>query len=464
MAAGGIHDHLGGGFHRYSVDGHWHVPHFEKMLYDQAQLANTYLDAFQITHDAQFAAIARDILDYVRRDMTSNGGGFFSAEDADSLLKHGGKEYAEGAFYVWSKNEIENALGDDAKIFCFHFGVEENGNAPASADPHGEFSGKNILIQRHSLEETASRFGKTADEIGAVLARAREKLISIRKRRPRPHLDDKIITAWNGLMISAFARAAQVLDDATYLKSAELAAEFVRAQLFDAERKVLARNFREEKGSDGFADDYAFMIQGLIDLYEASFDVQWLSFALDLQQTLDALFWDNISGGYFSVTGEDASVLLRMKDDNDSAEPAASSIAVLNLARLAAMLNDSQMAERARRTVMAFSPQLAHFPSGMPQLLVAFDFLNGSPMQIVVAGARDDKRTRALLRDVRSHFLPRAVALLIDGDNSQEFFGKSNEAVSAMKMVEGKPAAYLCRNFACQAPVTEPAQLARLLV
>jgi uncharacterized protein len=463
MAAGGIHDHLGGGFHRYSVDGLWHVPHFEKMLYDQAQLASAYLDAFQITHDPQFESVARDILDYVQRDMTSEAGGFFSAEDADSLLEHGATEHAEGAFYVWTRGEIESVLGDDAEIFCFHFGVEGDGNALAGADPHGEFAGKNILIQRRSVDETAERFSKNAEEITALLARVRKKLLAIRSQRPRPHLDDKIIAAWNGLMISAFARAAQILEDATYLQTAERAAEFARVELFDAARKTITRNFRQGRGGDGFADDYAFIIQGLLDLYEASFDVQWLKFALELQQSLDASFWDEDRGGYFSVTGTDLSVLLRMKDDNDSAEPAASSVAALNLNRLAAMRNDSPLEERARKTVAAFAPQLAHFPSAMPQMLVARDFLDGGTVQIVIAGARGDERRCALLREVRSHFLPRAVVVLLDDAESREFLGERNEALRAMTPVDGISAAYVCRNFTCQAPVTEPEQLARLL-
>ncbi len=474
MGAGGMHDHLGGGFHRYSVDGYWHVPHFEKMLYDQAQLASAYLDAFQITsasrtdssrgeHDPQFESVARDILDYVQRDMTAESGGFFSAEDADSLLEHGKPEHAEGAFYVWTKREIERALGEDAEIFCFHFGIGENGNAPAGADPQGEFTGKNILIQRHSLEEMAAQFGRSAEGIGALLARAREKLFAARGKRPRPHLDDKIIAAWNGLMISAFARAAQIFDDAIYLQTAERAAEFARNELWNAERKTLARTFRDGRGGEGFADDYAFMIAGLLDLYEASFDVQWLKFALELQQTLDALFWDEERGGYFSVTGRDASVLLRMKDDNDSAEPAASSVAALNLTRMAAMLNDPQLEERARKTVPAFAPQLSHFPSAMPQMLVAFDWLNRGAVQIVIASAREDEWTCALLREVRNHFLPRGVVLLLDGGESREFLGAKNESLHAMTQIDGKPAAYVCQNFTCQSPITEAAELARVL-
>src|SRR5205823_6490795 len=244
MTSGGMHDHIGGGFHRYSVDVHWHVPHFEKMLYDQAQLASAYLDAFQITNDAEFAATARDILDYVRRDMTSPEGGFYSAEDADSPVAAGigdpnHKKNAEGAFYVWTKQEIDDLLGEDAPIFSFHYGVEENGNAPAGADPHGEFVRKNMLIERHSLAETArsrsTGVSPVDDEdeeaIRGLLGQSRQKLFSIRNKRPRPHLDDKIIAAWNGLMISAFARAAQLLNDVYYLEAGTQAANFIRANL-----------------------------------------------------------------------------------------------------------------------------------------------------------------------------------------------------------------------------------------
>src|SRR6266700_2502495 len=213
MAAGGMHDHIGGGFHRYSVDRYWHVPHFEKMLYDQAQLAVAYLDAFQITRDRQYESVARDILDYVARDLTCKEGGFFSAEDADSFFEHGKPEHGEGAFYIWTKKEIAAALGDAAEIFDFHYGVQSHGNAPEGSDPQDEFRGKNVLIERHTIVETAKHFKKSDDEIRQSLMRSREKLLTIRNKRPRPHLDDKIIAAWNGLMISAYARAAQVLED-----------------------------------------------------------------------------------------------------------------------------------------------------------------------------------------------------------------------------------------------------------
>src|SRR6266513_139592 len=239
MAAGGMHDHIGGGFHRYSVDRYWHVPHFEKMLYDQAQLTVAFLDAFQIKQDRQYEAVARDILDYVARDMASKEGGFFSAEDADSPDVAGNddpgyRKTAEGAFYVWTKKEIDTALGDAAEVFEFHYGVQPHGNAPEGSDPHDEFRGKNVLIERHTIAETAQRFKKNEQEIAGLLAKSREKLFSIRAKRPRPHLDDKIIAAWNGLMISAYARTAQVLDDPRYLEIAARAARFLRGNLYDS--------------------------------------------------------------------------------------------------------------------------------------------------------------------------------------------------------------------------------------
>jgi len=470
MAAGGMHDHIGGGFHRYSVDRYWHVPHFEKMLYDQAQLAVAYLDAFQITGDRQYAAVARDILDYVARDMTSKEGGFFSAEDADSPIvagigDPGHKKTAEGAFYIWTKKEIDAALGDAAEIFNFHYGVQAHGNAPEGSDPHDEFRGKNILIERHTIAETAECFGKTADEIEKSLAHSREKLFAIRAKRPRPHLDDKIIAAWNGLMISAYARAAQVLDDPRYLEIATRAANSLHEKLYDSSSKLLYRNYRQGRSDiEAFADDYAFVIQGVLDLYEASFDIEWLKFATQLQEMQDRSFFDEKTGGYFSTSGKDDSVFLRTKDDNDGAEPAASSVAALNLLRLSQLRDDKQMAERARKTINAFAATLSHFPSAMPQMLVALDYSLSKPRQIVIAGKKDALETKALLKEVNRHFLPTTILFLADGGDGQKFFGETNEAIRAMSLVDGKPAAYVCENFTCKAPVTEPKQLAKLLV
>jgi uncharacterized protein YyaL (SSP411 family) len=469
MAAGGIHDHLGGGFHRYSVDRYWHVPHFEKMLYDQALLVVAYLDAFQITQDRQYASVARDILDYVSRDMTSKGGGFFSAEDADSpagadVGDLGHAKTAEGAFYIWTEKQIDDALGSDAELFKFHYGIQTHGNAPEGSDPQGEFRGKNILIRRHTIGETAQRVKKTEAEVAQLLARSRDRLLPIRSKRPRPHLDDKIIAAWNGLMISAYARATQILDEPRYLETGTRAAEFLRTNLYDKSRKILFRNYREGRSDiEGFADDYAFVIQGLLDLYEASFEIEWLKFAVELQATQDRLFFDEKNGGYFSTTGEDSGVPLRMKDDNDSAEPAASSVAALNLLRLAQFRNDRQMAERARKTIDAFAPTLSHFASAMPQMLVSVDFSLSKPCQIVIAVKIGDAETKTLLKEVNRHFLPNKVLILADGADGQKYLGEQNEAIRAMSMIDGRPAAYVCEDFTCKAPLTDPKALSDLL-
>jgi uncharacterized protein YyaL (SSP411 family) len=493
MAAGGMHDHIGGGFHRYSVDRYWHVPHFEKMLYDQAQLAVAYLDGLQILRDphlnpqvgiatveecreadakapvrVEFEAVARDILDYVARDMTSKEGGFFSAEDADSpvagIADPGHGKTAEGAFYVWTKSEIDDALGDSAEFFDFRYGVQAHGNAPEGSDPHDEFRGKNILIERHTVADTARHFKKSEKEIAKLLARSREKLFAIRAQRARPHLDDKIISAWNGLMVSAFARAAQVLDDPRYLEVATRAANFLRAKLYDPSRKILYRSYREGRSNvEGFADDYAFVVQGLLDLYGASFDVEWLKLAVELQETQDRLFFDEKSGGYFSSSGRDESVFVRMKDDNDGAEPAASSIAVLNLLRLSQIYDDPKIAQRAGKTINAFAAILSQFPSGMPQMLVAVENSLGKPRQIVIAGKKDSPETKTLFREVRRHFLPNTIVILADADEGQKYLGEKNEAIRAMSLVEGRPAAYVCENFTCKAPVTDVKRLDELL-
>ncbi|HEX7518348.1 MAG TPA: thioredoxin domain-containing protein [Chthoniobacterales bacterium] len=486
MAAGGVHDHLGGGFHRYSVDAFWHVPHFEKMLYDQAQLAVAYLEAFQITREPLFEEVARDILDYVRRDMTVKEGGFFSAEDADSVISvaavydrrpndpearpessgahRAPLQKSEGAFYVWSKKELDAALGSSAGVFNYHYGVQPDGNVPPAADPHAEFTGKNILIELQTVAETAKHFKKEEAEVRELLAKSRAALLALRAKRPRPQLDDKIITAWNGLMISTYARGAQVLDDPVYLDAAMRAATFVRTQLYDESRKILVRNYREGRSEvEGFADDYASVIQGLLDLCEASFDVRWLQFAIELQETQDRLFFDQERGGYFTGTGKDASILLRMKEDNDSAEPAASSVAALNLLRLAQFRDEKRWRERAEKTIAAFSPQISHFPSAMPQMLVALDFSLSKPWQIVVAGKRDSKETLSLLTEVHRHFLPCKILLLADSGDGQEYLEEKIEALRAMKPVDGKSVAYICENFTCQAPVNDPAALRKLL-
>jgi uncharacterized protein YyaL (SSP411 family) len=464
MAAGGMHDQLGGGFHRYSVDALWRVPHFEKMLYDQAQLASAYLDAYQITGDLRYEAIARDTLDYVRRDLTDPAGGFYSAEDADSLTEAGGREKAEGAFYVWTKKEIDAALGEDAELFDYQYGVEEDGNAAEGSDPQGEFRGKNILYERQSFAETAKHFGRSELDVDESMRYRRATLLELRAKRPRPHLDDKIITAWNGLMISAFARGAEVLGDTNYLEAATRSAEFVRDKLYDGKAHTLRRSYRSGPSEiGGFAEDYAFYIQGLLDLYEASFDVQWLRLAEQLQATQDRLFWDDKNGGYFTSAGDDPNILLRLKEDNDNAEPAPSSIAALNLLRLAQMRDAKELRERARQTIAAFAGSLNHFPSALPQMLVGLDFSLTKPKQIIIAGKPDAPDTRELVQETRRHYLPNTIMLLADGGAGQKYLAGKLAEMKEMKPVDGKAAAYVCENFTCKAPVTSAEELRKLL-
>jgi hypothetical protein len=462
MAAGGMHDHVGGGFHRYSVDTFWHIPHFEKMLYDQAQLARAYVDAFQLTRDARWERVARDVLDYVLRDMADKDGGFYSAEDADSLLEHGKPEHGEGAFYVWTKAQIEKLLGEDAALFIRFYGVEDDGNAPAGSDPMNEFSGKNTLIQRLSISQAAKLFKKSETEIETSLASSRAKLFAERAKRPRPHLDDKIIVAWNGLMISALSRAAQALDEPRYLAAAQSSARFIKSSLW--RDGALIRSFRDGPSNiAAFADDYAALIAGLLDLYEADFDTAWLQWAVELQAKMDAQFLDKEHGGYFQTAPGASDILFRTKEDYDGAEPAPGSLAAANLLRLAQLTDAKELRDRAEKTIASAAEQLAKIPSAMTQMLCAVDASLAKPRQIVIAGKPGSDDTRALLREVRAVFAPNQIVLLADGAANQEWLGRKLEFFRAAAPVDGKAAAYVCENFTCKEPVTDPAKLRELL-
>ncbi len=455
MAAGGMHDHLGGGFHRYSVDRYWHVPHFEKMLYDQAQLAVAYLEAFQISGQGRYAETVRDILGYVGRDLASPDGGFFCAEDADSLLAHGKPEHAEGAFYVWTRAEIEALLTpEESTAFCARYGVSAGGNAPPGSDPQGEFTGQNILFVHPPVEITA--------HTRPLLAEARRKLLAARNQRPRPHLDDKIVTAWNGLMISALARASRVLPQEDYFGRAARCADFVRGHLYQQETGVLKRSYREGAGvADGFADDYAFLIQGLLDLYAAGFDPAHLAWAELLQAKQDELFYDQDAGGYFSASKRDASVLLRMKEDHDGAEPSASAVSALNLGRLAALTDREEYRRRALATTAAFhaADNPRRTAQTMPLMLAAVGALSRPPRLIVVAGKPGAEGTRAFLHALGVVYLPDTFVLLADGGEHQRDLARRMPYLANVSMQNGRATAYLCENGACQLPTDDPATL-----
>ena len=463
MAAGGIYDHLGGGFHRYSVDAQWRVPHFEKMLYDQAQMAAAYLEAFQLGQDPFYANVAQDILDYVLRDMTSPEGGFFSAEDADSIQAGNPEVHGEGLFYLWTGEEIVSILGKaHGEIFSFHYGVLEAGNA--LADPHKEFAGKNILYVAHPLGETAGRFRIPEEELSRLLERSREKLHAAREQRPRPHLDDKIITSWNGHMIGALARAAQVLGEKRYLVAAERAATFIRARLYDPVSGTLLRRYRDgEAGLAGQLDDYAFLAGALLDLYEASFDIAWLQLAMALTEKQIALFGDETRGGFFETSGDDPSVLVRLKGDYDGAEPTGNSVSALNLLRLAWITGNEDWLKRAEATIEAFGGRLNDYPPILPQMLVAHDFLGSKPRQFVVAGKLGRPDTEIMLAMIRKRFLPGKIVLLADGGKGQDFLGQYQPFLKNLAPLGNKGTVYLCENFSCRLPTADLAELATRL-
>jgi uncharacterized protein YyaL (SSP411 family) len=466
MAAGGMHDHLGGGFHRYSVDAEWHVPHFEKMLYDQAQLAQVYLTAHQISGDSEFATVARDILHYVGRDLTSPPGGFLSAEDADSLPQKGASRKTEGAFYVWTHDEIRDVLGDERSgEFCATFGVEPDGNVSAGSDPHGELEGVNVLIQRLTITEAAAQFQRPLETMERRLNDDRSVLLSRRGLRPRPHLDDKILTAWNGLMIGAYARAAQVLNDDSHLRSAQRAAAFLKENLFDATKGELLRSYRKGPGDiHGFAADYACLINGLLDLYQADFNLAWLRWARQLQDTLDLHFWDQDRGGYFSTSDHDPAILLRLKEDYDGAEPTPNSIAVMNLWRFGQIFHNDVFLEHARHAVRALASRLQAQPFAMPLLLVGASLLETPPIHLILHSAdRADPRLAALLTEARRRHLPQMVVIQIAEAEAREYFAPRHAVVENLPATAAEPTAYLCENFACRLPVTKPDELRKII-
>ncbi len=461
MGRGGMHDHLGGGFHRYSVDARWFVPHFEKMLYDQAQLAVSYLEAAQVTGAEYYSYFTRDTLDYVLRDMTSPEGAFYSAEDADSVIDPSNPEVkGEGAFYVWTQAEIEATLGQPAaERFCYHYGVRPEGNV--EEDPHGEFKGKNILSDSRTLEETAQQFGIPLEEAHASVDESRKKLLGARSRRIRPHLDDKIITAWNGLMISALAKAAHALDDERYLAAAERAADFLLTRVIGAEGLLLRRYRDGEAAVEGFLDDYAFLAQALLDLYEADFDPRRLEQAIRLTDQMRERFEDPQLGAFFSTAADAQNLVLRMKDGYDGAEPSGNSVAVLNLLRLAAITGRKEYRESAEWTLEAFAERIESAPAGVPQVLVALWAYLDPPRQIILAGQREE--CRGFLRAANRRFLPNRVLLLADCDETRARLAAWQPSIADMVAVDGKPTAYVCRDYTCELPTTDVKAFARML-
>ncbi len=462
MAHGGLHDHLGGGFHRYSVDAYWHVPHYEKMLYDQAQLAISYLEAWQITGRDLFREALMGVLRYVERDMRSPEGGFYSAEDADSLLKEGDAEKHEGAFYTWTHREIVALLPPEVeRAFSFHYWIRPGGNARPESDPLGELAGRNTPCVMHSVDETATACGTTAAVVTERLAEALEVLKTARARRPRPHLDDKILVSWNGLMISAFARAGGALGWQPWLDLARQALVFLREKLYVASEGTLRRSFREGASAvPGFADDYAFLIQGCLDFYEATGESEWLRWAVRLQEKLDARFWDDSAQTYRLASNDGEAGLVPLIDWHDGAEPSPISVAALNLFRLAQMLDRAAWRERGEALLKSGGGLLTEQPFSMPYLAAALDFALGGPTQIVLTGGDGAEELR---REALDGFRPNRVVLTADGAAGQAFLASHVPSLAFMTPVKGLAAAYVCHHFTCRAPVVTPEALRLLL-
>ncbi len=440
MANGGIYDQLGGGFARYSVDEYWLVPHFEKMLYDNALLARLYLEAYQATGEDFYRRIAEETLDYVARDMTAPEGGFYSAEDADS-------EGEEGKFYVWTPAEIEDTLDpDEARIATRYWDVTEGGN----------FEGKNILNVPRPPEAVAAEFDISAQELWTRILDIRQKLLAERAKRVRPGRDEKVLAAWNGLMLRAFAFAARVLDREDYRRIAEANASFLLEKLEDDGR--LRRSYKDGRARfNGYLEDYACVADGLVALYEATFETRWLAEAVELVDAINELFWDAGRGIFYDTAADHEELVTRPRDYYDNASPSGTSVAVDVLLKLAVLLDRDDYRTRAEAVIEDLSGAIARIPGGFGRLLSTLDFHLSTPYEIVVIGDPDAPDARALLGAVYSDYLPNKV--VAGRSESDEEAARLVPLLADRPKRDGKATAYVCVQYACQNPTTDPAEL-----
>lgn len=448
MRNGGIFDQIGFGFHRYSVDERWLVPHFEKMLYDQALIAITCLETSRLTGRGLFGDIASDIFTYVLRDMTGPQGGFYSAEDADS-------EGKEGLFYVWRPEEIKREIGrDKGDVFCRFFGISDKGN----------FEDKmSIPFRRFSRKEFAEKEGISPEELKTVLEEARVKLFKLREKRPHPLKDDKILCSWNGLMIAALARGYAMLREKRYLDSAKKACAFIFERLMDSNGRLLHRYREGEAAHAGYLEDYAFLIWGLIELYESCFDPDYLEKAIALNRDMKELFWDDADGGFFFTGKGNEELITRSKDVHDGALPSENSVAALNLLRLARITGDGELEKTAEEIFRCFSALVNKHPAACTHLLSSVDFMLGPGMEIVIAGDREDDETGRMISFVRKRFLPNSVLILKSGGGNGDKLTSLCPFVKHMRPQKGRPSAYVCEHFSCRKPFTDPEALEKYL-
>ncbi len=452
MRRGGVFDQIGLGFHRYSTDARWHLPHFEKMLYDQSLLALAYLEGYQATGAPALRDTAEEIFRYVLRDLRGPDGALYAAEDADS-------EGEEGRFYVWTEAELRDVLGDEADLAIRAWGVRPEGNFRDEAS--GQPTGANVLYQAIEGPQLARDTGATADEVQARLERARQRLLARRGARPRPLRDDKVLADLSGLAIAALARGARVLGDPDLAGAARAAWAFVDHHLRQDDGRLLHRYRDGEAALPGVLDDHAFLIWGLLELYEATFQVDLLEQALALQAIQDRHFWDEKHGGYFLTADDAEALLVRRKVVYDGAVPSGNSVAALNLLRLARITGDTALEERAAQLMRAFSSQVTALPSAHTFLLMALDFALGPSREVVISGDGSAPDTEALLAVVRRTYLPNAVLLMRDESNGPRLDRLTG--FTALKQPRGGATAYVCEGQQCEKPVTRPAALAALL-
>ena len=438
MAAGGMYDQIGGGFARYSVDAKWLVPHFEKMLYDNAQLVHLYLDAYLVSGEKKHADVVRDILRYVLRDMTHAGGGFYSAEDADS-------EGKEGKFYTWTQTEIGQVLTpEEAKVAIAYFGVTEKGNFVDHSDPNPLHDQNVLSIVKPELSDAEQK----------LLTSAEEKLFAVRSKRIRPHLDDKVLASWNGMMLGAISRAAVVLNDETYRAAAEKNLQFLKEKLWDPATKTLFNRWRDgERDKVQLLDAYANMCAGVTELYQATLNPEHLQFAIDLADGMLIRFYDAETGGFWQSAAGASDLILRIKDDYDGAEPSGNSVAALALLKLSAICDQPKYREASEKTIRLFAERLHQLPQGLPLMLHALDFMLEEPKRVVIAGPANNPNTRALLAATHSVYQPNKVVLGNVGP-VEEFARTLPE--------KGGPTAYLCTGKACMPPTNDPGEVRRL--
>ena len=454
MRRGGIYDHIGFGFHRYSTDSRWRLPHFEKMLYDQAMLSIACLEAYQATGKSGYAATAEEIFTYVLRDMTSPDGGFYSAVDADS-------EGREGKFYLWSIDEIRRVLQkEESDLIIPMFGFQKDGNFIEEASSRR--TGENIFHQERDIGEMADILGRPENELNEVFENARRKLFDIRRKRVHPHKDDKILTDWNGMMIAALARGAQVLDNPDYAEAAVSAADFILQHLQASDGRLMHFHRDGHASAPAHLDDYAFLIWGLLELYEAVFDIRYLKKAIEFNDHLLRHFWDT-AGGFYFTSDDGEEILIRQKEAYDGAIPSGNSIAMMNLIRLARITANGEWEEKAVSLARASARSIEQVPAAYSQLLVAVEFLQGPSYEIVIAGDIRKGDTKEMIRSLHKPFLPNKVLLIRPAGDRPAEIEKIAPFTGSMKSQGGQATAYVCSGFSCKSPTTDIVEMLKML-